>query len=68
MDMKHEDMLQVPSGKHFQGLMPNEVREFMDMASRLEIFQGFAIIFAVSAFNFLGDALRDALDPGLAQR
>jgi ABC-type dipeptide/oligopeptide/nickel transport system permease subunit len=66
--MKHEDMFQAPSGKHFQGLMPNEAREFMDMAPRLAIFQGIAIIFAVLVFNFLGDALRDALDLGLAQR
>ncbi len=66
--MKHEDMLQAPSGKHFQGLMPNEAREFMDMAPKLAIFQGFAIIFAVFAFNFLGYPLRDALDLGLAQR
>jgi peptide/nickel transport system permease protein len=50
------------------GLMLNEAREFMEMAPWLAIFPGVAIIFAVLAFNFLGDALRDALDPRLSQR
>lgn len=47
--------------------MPKEAREIMEMAPMLLIFQGFAIIFAVLALNFLGDTLRDALDLGLAQ-
>jgi ABC-type dipeptide/oligopeptide/nickel transport system permease subunit len=50
------------------GLMLNEAREFMEMAPCLAVFPGVAIIFAVLAFNFLGDALRDALDPRLSQR
>lgn len=50
------------------GLMLNEAREFMEMAPWLAVFPGLAIIFAVLAFNFLGDALRDALDPRLSQR
>jgi peptide/nickel transport system permease protein len=50
------------------GLMLNEAREFMEMAPWLAVFPGVAIIFAVLAFNFLGDALRDALDPRLSQR
>ncbi len=50
------------------GLMLNEAREFMELAPWLAVFPGVAIIFAVLAFNFLGDALRDALDPRLAQR
>jgi peptide/nickel transport system permease protein len=50
------------------GLMLNEAREFMEMAPWLAVFPGVAIIFAVLGFNFLGDALRDALDPRLSQR
>jgi len=50
------------------GLMLNEAREFMELAPWLAVFPGLAIVFAVLAFNFLGDALRDALDPRLAQR
>lgn len=50
------------------GLMLNEAREFMELAPWLAVFPGLAIIFAVLAFNFLGDALRDALDPRLSQR
>jgi len=50
------------------GGMLNESREFMELAPWLAIFPGLAIVFAVLAFNFLGDALRDALDPRLSQR
>lgn len=50
------------------GQMLNESREFMELAPWLAVFPGLAIIFAVLAFNFLGDALRDALDPRLSQR
>ena len=31
----------------------------------MAIFPGFAIVVLVLAFNFLGDGLRDALDPKL---
>jgi len=50
------------------GSILNESREFMELAPWLAVFPGLAIIFAVLAFNFLGDALRDALDPRLSQR
>lgn len=50
------------------GGMLNESREFMELAPWLAVFPGLAIVFAVLAFNFLGDALRDALDPRLSQR
>lgn len=50
------------------GQMLNESRAFMEMAPWLAVFPGLAIIFAVLAFNFLGDGLRDALDPRLSQR
>ncbi|GGB52723.1 ABC transporter permease subunit [Virgibacillus dakarensis] len=37
--------------------------EYLESNSYLAIFPGFAIIALVLSFNFLGDALRDALDP-----
>jgi peptide/nickel transport system permease protein len=50
------------------GLMLNESRTFMEDAPWLTVFPGLAIIVAVLAFNLMGDALRDALDPRLSQR
>jgi peptide/nickel transport system permease protein len=50
------------------GLMLNESRRFMEFAPWLAIFPGLAIIFAVLAFNLVGDGLRNALDPRLSQR
>ncbi len=47
------------------GRMLNEAREQMIRAPHLAIFPGFAIFFAVFAFNMFGDALRDVLDPRL---
>lgn len=50
------------------GLMLNESRRFMEFAPWLAIFPGLAIIFAVLAFNLVGDGLRNAFDPRLSQR
>lgn len=50
------------------GLMLNESRRFMEFAPWLAVFPGLAIIFAVLAFNLVGDGLRNALDPRLSQR
>jgi peptide/nickel transport system permease protein len=50
------------------GLMLNESRRFMEAAPWLTIFPGVAIVFAVLAFNLVGDGLRNALDPHLSQR
>jgi peptide/nickel transport system permease protein len=50
------------------GVMVNESRAVMEQAPWLAVFPGIAIIVAVLAFTFLGDALRDALDPRLSQR
>jgi ABC-type dipeptide/oligopeptide/nickel transport system permease subunit len=50
------------------GGMVNEAREFMEVAPWLAVYPGIAIIVAVLAFNLMGDALRDALDPRLSQR
>jgi peptide/nickel transport system permease protein len=50
------------------GLMLNEGRRFMEIAPWLSIFPGLAIVFAVMAFNLVGDGLRNAIDPRLSQR
>jgi len=45
------------------GTMLNEGRAFMRMAPHLTIFPGIAVMTTTLAFNLLGDALRDAMDP-----
>ena len=45
------------------GSMLNNGRAFMRTAPHLTTFPGLAIMITVLAFNFLGDGLRDALDP-----
>lgn len=49
------------------GTMLNEGKSFMTTAPHLMIFPGLMIMITVLAFNFLGDGLRDALDPRLRQ-
>lgn len=45
------------------GRMLSEGREFIQQAWWMALFPGLAIFVTVLAFNMLGDALRDALDP-----
>jgi len=45
------------------GNLLNGSRQFMLLAPHLVYFPGFAILLTVLAVNFLGDGLRDALDP-----
>jgi peptide/nickel transport system permease protein len=45
------------------GLMLSEGRGFLEQAWWMAFFPGFAIFVTVLAFNLLGDALRDELDP-----
>ncbi|MFC5380999.1 ABC transporter permease [Aquipuribacter nitratireducens] len=45
------------------GLMLSEGRGFMTQAWWMAVFPGLAIFITVLAFNLLGDALRDVLDP-----
>lgn len=45
------------------GSMLNEGRGFLLQAPHMTIFSGFAIALVVMGFNFLGDSLRDSLDP-----
>lgn len=50
------------------GTMLNEGRRFLLEAPHLSLSPGLAIMLVVLAFNFLGDGLRDALDPTLRSR
>ena len=45
------------------GRMLSEARGYMEDAIWIALFPGLAIFFTVFAFNVMGDALRDALDP-----
>jgi peptide/nickel transport system permease protein len=47
------------------GNMLNNAQEYLVSAPWLAILPGAAITLAVTGFNFLGDGLRDALDPRL---
>ena len=47
------------------GRMLSEGRDFFRQSLWMGIFPGLAILFTVMGFNFLGDGLRDALDPKL---
>ena len=47
------------------GVMISEGRNFISTQLWLSLFPGLAILFAVGAFNLLGDGLRDVLDPRL---
>lgn len=50
------------------GSMLNSGRAFLRVAPHLITFPGLAIMVTVLAFNFLGDGLRDALDPRQKKR
>ena len=66
-------MILAESSLSFLGLGPQEVptwgkmlqegTRYLLFAPHLSIFPGAAIMVAVLAFNFLGDGLRDRLDP-----
>jgi len=47
------------------GLMLSNSKEFVNSSSKfyLVLFPGLALLLTVLAVNFIGDALRDALDP-----
>ncbi|EHL99424.1 nickel transport system permease protein NikC [Acetobacteraceae bacterium AT-5844] len=47
------------------GIMINDARPFFRTAPMLVVLPGAAILLTVLAFNLLGDALRDRLDPSL---
>ena len=47
------------------GFMLNQGRDYIGQAPWLAVFPGISIFAVVMAFNLLGDAIRDALDPRL---
>ena len=57
--------LGVPPPAPSWGAMLNDARSHLFDAPHLLIFPGLAVVLLVLAFNLLGDALRDALDPRL---
>jgi peptide/nickel transport system permease protein len=50
------------------GGMLSLARSYMEIAPWMAIFPGLAIMIVVLGFNFLGDGLRDVLDPRLRER
>jgi peptide/nickel transport system permease protein len=50
------------------GGMLNTSRAYLDLSPWLSIFPGAAIMIVVLGFNFLGDGLRDVLDPRIGPR
>jgi len=50
------------------GSMLNNGKNFMRTAPHLTIFPGLAIMITILAFNFIGDGLRDALDPRVSDK
>ena len=49
------------------GVMISEGRKFISTQPWLSLFPGLAILLTVTAFNFIGDGLRDTLDPRLRE-
>jgi peptide/nickel transport system permease protein len=49
------------------GTMINEGRQYIDQAAFLIVFPGLTISISVLSLQLIGDGLRDALDPRLAQ-
>ncbi len=47
------------------GAMVSSARPYLRSAPHMALFPGFAIFLTTLSFNFVGDALRDALDPKL---
>jgi peptide/nickel transport system permease protein len=45
------------------GVMLNDARSYLRVAPHLLVFPGLAVMFTVLAFNFVGDGLREWLDP-----
>lgn len=50
------------------GVMVSEGKDFIRIAPTLIMWPGLAIMLVVMSFNFVGDGLRDALDPRRAER
>jgi peptide/nickel transport system permease protein len=55
--------LGIPAPAASWGSMLNDSRAHLFDAPHMVVFPGLAVMFAVLSFNFIGDALRDYLDP-----
>jgi peptide/nickel transport system permease protein len=55
--------LGVPPPAPSWGVMLNDARSFLRSAPHLLVFPGLAVMLTVMAFNFVGDGLREWLDP-----
>jgi peptide/nickel transport system permease protein len=55
--------LGVPPPAPSWGVMLNDARSFLRAAPHLLVFPGLAVMLTVMAFNFVGDGLREWLDP-----
>ena len=55
--------LGVPPPTASWGSMLNDARSHLFDSPHLVVFPGMAVMLAVLSFNFIGDALRDLLDP-----
>jgi len=55
----------VPSYVASWGSLLSQSREFMDIAWWLTLAPGFAIFITITAYNLVGEGLRDAIDPRL---
>lgn len=53
----------VPPSTPSWGSMLSQAQQFMDIAWWLTLAPGFAIFAAITAFNLVGEAIRDAMDP-----
>lgn len=60
--------LGVPPPTPSWGSMLNDARSYLNVAPHLLIFPGLAVMLTVMAFNFVGDGLREWLDPKQAKR
>ncbi len=55
----------VPPSQPSWGSMLSQAQQFMDIAWWLTLIPGSAIFFTITAYNLVGEALRDAIDPNL---
>jgi peptide/nickel transport system permease protein len=60
--------LGVPPPTPSWGAMLNDARSFLTIAPHLLLFPGLAVMLTVLAFNFVGDGLREWLDPKQQRR
>jgi ABC-type dipeptide/oligopeptide/nickel transport system permease subunit len=60
--------LGIPPPAPSWGSMLNDGRSHLFDAPHLVVFPAMAVMLAVLAFNFLGDGLRDALDPRISRQ